>query len=68
MWWAVCRMGLWYSWVCKPVSWDFFESMVETLDVLNDAELMASIRRGIQEMVEGRGKPLEDVKRELGLE
>ena len=61
-------MGLWYSWVCKPVSWDFFESMVETLDVLNDAELMASIRRGIQEMVEGRGKPLEDVKRELGLE
>ena len=52
----------------KPVSWDWFESMVETLEVLNDAELMASIRQGIQDMAEGRGKPWEDVKRKLGLE
>jgi hypothetical protein len=52
----------------KPVSWDFLESMIETLEVMNDAELMASIRRGIQDMAEGRYKPWEDVKRELGLE
>ncbi len=52
----------------KPVSWDFLESMIETLDVVNDAELMASIRQGIQDIAEGRVKPWEDVKRELGLE
>jgi len=42
--------------------------MIETLDVVNDAELMASIRQGIQDIAEGRVKPWEDVKRELGLE
>ncbi len=52
----------------KPVSWDFLESMIETLEVLNDAELMASIRRGIQDMAEGRFHRWEDVKRELDLE
>ena len=52
----------------QPVSWDFLESMIETLDVVNDAELMASIRQGIQDIAEGRVKPWEDVKRELGLE
>ena len=52
----------------KPVSWDFLESMIETLDVINDAELMASIRQGIQDMAEGRLHRWEDVKRELGLE
>lgn len=52
----------------KPVSWDFFESMVETLEVLNDAELMASIRQGMQDMAEGRFYRWEDVKRELDLE
>lgn len=52
----------------KPVSWDFLEFMIETLEVLNDAELMASIRRGIQDMVEGRVILWEDVKRELDLE
>src|ERR1700730_1646315 len=52
----------------KPVSWDFLESMIETLEVLNDAELMESIRRSIQDMAEGRLRRWEDVKQELGLE
>ena len=42
--------------------------MIETLEILNDGELMDSIRRGIEDMAEGRVKSWEDVKRELGLE
>lgn len=52
----------------KPVSWDFFESMIETLDVMNDAELMAAIQQGVQDMAEGKFHSWEDVKRELNLE
>ena len=52
----------------KPIPWEFFESLIETLEVLNDAELMESIRRGIQDITEGRLYRWEDVKRELGLE
>ena len=52
----------------KSVSWDFLESMIETLDVMNDVELMAAIRQGMQDMAEGRVHSWEDVKRELDLE
>ena len=52
----------------KPISWDLLESIIETLEVLNDAELMDAIRRGIRDMAEGRFCLWEDVKRELGLE
>ncbi len=33
-----------------------------------DAELMAAFRQGVKEMAEGKGRPWEDVKKELGLE
>ena len=52
----------------KPISWDLLESIIETLEILNDAELMDAIRRGIQDMAEGRFYLWEDVKRELGLQ
>ncbi len=55
----------------KPVMailpWDLYESIMETLEVMEDAELMAAFRRGVQELAEGKGRPWEDVKRELDL-
>ena len=44
------------------------DSLLETLEVMKDEELMAAIRRGIQELAEGKGIPWEEVKRELNLE
>ena len=44
------------------------ESLEETLEILQDKELMASFRRGVQEMNEGKGVPWEEVKREMGWE
>jgi antitoxin YefM len=55
----------------KPVlavmSWDLYESITETREIMSDPEMMAAFRQGVKEMEEGRAIPWEQVKRELGL-
>jgi antitoxin YefM len=55
----------------KPVlavlSWDLYESVVETMEIMSDPEMMAAFRQGVKEMQEGKGIPWEQVKKELGL-
>src|SRR5579862_269685 len=55
----------------KPVlavlSWDLYESVVETMEIMSDPELMAAFRQGVKEMEEGKAIPWEQVKKELGL-
>ena len=47
---------------------ELIETLQETLEILQDDELKAAIRRGVKDMEEGRVKPLDDVFRELGWE
>ncbi|HYT33541.1 MAG TPA: type II toxin-antitoxin system Phd/YefM family antitoxin [Ktedonobacteraceae bacterium] len=47
---------------------ELVETLQETLEILQDDELMAAFRRGVKDMEEGRVKPLDDVLRELGWE
>lgn len=62
---AVTRHG-------KPVMailpWDLYESIIETLQVFGDPELMAAFREGVKELNEGQGELLDDVLKELGWE
>jgi PHD/YefM family antitoxin component YafN of YafNO toxin-antitoxin module len=55
----------------KPVmalmSWDLYEAIVETLEVMADADLIAALRQGIKEASEGKVTSWETVKSELGL-
>lgn len=55
----------------KPVlailSWELYESMVETMEIMADQDLMADVRRGIKEFKAGKGIPLETAKKRLGL-
>ena len=55
----------------KPVlailSWDEYEALVETLEILGDPELMESLRQGIKEAEQGKGIPWESVKKKLRL-
>ncbi len=44
------------------------EGLQETIEIMKDEELMASIRQGIAEIEKGETVAWEDVKRELGLE
>ena len=53
----------------KPVlalmSWELYESLVETLEILDDKEMMAALRRGITEARAGKGIPWEAAKKGL---
>jgi len=44
------------------------ESLLETIEVIQDEELMAAFREGVKDLEEGRVKPWEEVKKELGWE
>ena len=44
------------------------ELLLETLEVPKDEELMAAFREGVRDIEEGRVKPWEQVKKELGWE
>ncbi len=61
---AITRRG-------KPVlavmPWDLYESMMETLEILGDENLMALLRQGIKEMKAGEGIPWEQAREELDL-
>lgn len=55
----------------KPVlailPWEEYEALVETLEVMADADLMASLRRGIRQAKQGQLIPWDQAKRKLGL-
>jgi len=61
---AITRRG-------KPVlavmPWDLYESMMETLEILGDEDLMALLRQGIKEMKAGEGIPWEQAREALDL-
>ena len=44
------------------------ESLLETLEILQDKELMAAFHQAVQEVAEGKTKKWDDVKKELGWE
>jgi antitoxin YefM len=55
----------------KPVlavmSWELYESVTETLDIMSDPEMLAAFRRGVRDLQQGNTYPWEQVKKELGL-
>jgi hypothetical protein len=53
--------------VLAVLSWDLYESVIETMEIMSDPEMMAAFRQGVKEMQEGKAIPWEQVKRELGL-
>jgi prevent-host-death family protein len=61
---AVTRRG-------KPVlavmPWELYESIVETLEIMGDKDLMAALRKSIKEAEEGKTISWETVKAKLGL-
>jgi PHD/YefM family antitoxin component YafN of YafNO toxin-antitoxin module len=56
----------------KPVlavmPWELFESILETMDIMGDPEMMAALRQGIKDVQEGNLVPLDEVKAGLGID
>ena len=61
---AVTRRG-------RPVlaimSWEFYEAIVETLEILGDEDLLGALKEGIKEVEGGEGIPWEQAQQELAL-
>ncbi len=53
--------------VLALVPWEVYEGIVETLEILGDETLMASLRRSIKEAARGKLLPWEGVKKSLRL-
>jgi len=55
----------------KPIltvmSYELYESIMETLDIMSDSELMESLKQGIKDIKEGNIIPWEHAKKELEL-
>ena len=49
------------------MSSDEFESWQETIEILDDPEAMAAIRRGLRDVKAGRTRPLDEVLARLGV-
>ena len=47
---------------------ELFQSIVETMEIMGDAEMMEALRRGIRDVQEGNLVSLDEVKSELGIE
>ena len=47
---------------------NLMEKLLETLEIMNDKELLEDLKVGLQEVKEGKTKPLDDLIRELDLE
>lgn len=53
--------------VLAVLSWDFYESLLETLEIAGDESQLASLRKGIRELQAGKTLPWTRVKRRLHL-
>ena len=53
------------AWI--TISVDDYESMKATIETLSNPEALRKILHGEKELAEGRGKPLSQVKKELGV-
>lgn len=52
--------------VLAILPWELYDALLETLDIMSDANLMAALREGIQDVAEGRTVSLEELEAELG--
>lgn len=53
--------------VLAILPWELYESLIETLEILGDEELITELRQGIREARQGNTLAWEDVKAEAGL-
>lgn len=51
--------------VMAIMDWDFFETVMESLEILSDDKLLARVKLGVKEIEAGKGIAWEKAKKEL---
>ncbi len=52
--------------VLAILPWELYDAILETLEVMGDADLLAALRQGIRDVAEGRTLSLDELEAELG--
>ena len=47
------------------MSWDLYEAIMETMDIMSDPDLLSQVRRGIEDLGAGRVVSLKDFEEEF---
>ncbi|MDY6952776.1 MAG: type II toxin-antitoxin system Phd/YefM family antitoxin [Thermodesulfobacteriota bacterium] len=53
--------------VMAVMSWELYEGLLETLEILSDSELMHNLKKGIEDVKAGRVHSLLEAHERLGL-
>ena len=53
--------------VMAVMSWELYEGLLETLEILSDSVLMKQLKKGIEDVKAGRTHSLKDAYKRLGL-
>jgi len=53
--------------VMAVMSWEMYEGLLETLEVLSDRELMHNLKKGVKDVKAGRTHSLSEAYERLGL-
>jgi prevent-host-death family protein len=53
--------------VMAVMSWELYEGLLETIEILADPELMKNVKRGIKEIKSGKTYTIEESRERLGL-
>ncbi len=53
--------------VMAVMSWELYEGLLETVEILADPELMGNIKKGIEEIKSGKTYTIEESRERLGL-
>ena len=53
--------------VMAVMSWELYEGLLETIEILADAKLMSDIKKGIKNIESGKTYTIEESRKRLGL-
>ena len=53
--------------VMAVMSWELYEGLLETIEILADAKLMSDIKKGIKDIESGKTYTIEESRKRLGL-
>ena len=53
--------------IMAVMSWDLYEGLLETIEILADPEMMGRIKNGLKELEAGKAYSIEESRKRLGL-
>ena len=53
--------------VMAVMSWELYEGLLETLEILADPELMQNLKKGVEDIRSGKTYSIEESRKRLGL-